>query len=722
MTCVYLHRQISLSYSPHEILEDPTSMVNICTFQLIQWFSPVTSPYQTANSPKDPTGGSSTVYTDRMSLPRERLLALSAGAPPNINFRSSCRVYTGRANQHFPAHAKFSTGHLPPPPALPKGMRCVVVRQLAFHLGESGSDYRLSRPGFSQSVGFLGYLPALLYTHFVSPSSALKTLDVKSRPNVFTHTLLLRQPKMAARRVFKCTKVAVECVQQAVPIRIAASPGRHGSQPALLCRLYALSLAKIPTLQRAILTTVRRVIYMLSRVRCKTKTKDAGLTRSGRQAFVAFATQKLSAPRRRYRDYLWYQGEVLRAGVNGRSTRWYSGCARSRVRCLLLAVRGRGSISNQLVCVVAETVRVIGSECQTAGTWVVVAPRANPVYASPSPPPASSSPFLLVIRAPFHHPSGGRQLFPAPTGNSASTRHLQPWARDSPAATAFHALLLLPPPPFNMFARLTVTVSAVLNLATARCAKLSLSATRLKLKRQEYKSEIRFKSGMLSQGALEVAQLSLSPAPEVNMNKNNEKTCVAMALKPALHDAYFRSSFHTHSLLEFLLPCRLQSHSLLEFLLPCRLQSHSLLEFLLPCRLPSHSLLEFLLPCRLQSSPLRRGLAPYITVFLPMELPETVIEHVIIFCYTHGAATDKMADAREATSRLVILFQAMSRCTGLSLLLWKLLDGLVTLARRNKGADVPQLPAALMIFPSSASSLIAFLPVKPVAVAYREGG
>ncbi|KAJ8868797.1 hypothetical protein PR048_030337 [Dryococelus australis] len=96
--------------------EDPTSMVDLCTFQLIRWFSPVTTPYQTPNSQKDPTS-SSTVYTertrqmtdlsyaeavstDRTSLPSERLLALSAGPLPNINFRSSCRVYTGRSNEH----------------------------------------------------------------------------------------------------------------------------------------------------------------------------------------------------------------------------------------------------------------------------------------------------------------------------------------------------------------------------------------------------------------------------------------------------------------------------------------------------------------------------------------------------------------------------------------------------------------------------------------------
>ncbi|KAJ8893636.1 hypothetical protein PR048_006236 [Dryococelus australis] len=45
----------------------------------------------------------------------------------------------------------------------------------------------------------------------------------------------------------------------------------------------------------------------------------------------------------------------------------------------------------------------------------------------------------------------------------------------------------------------------------------------------------------------------------------------------------------------------------------------------------------------LQSSSLRRGLPPGITVFAPMGMPETAIERVLNFYYTHGAATDKMA-------------------------------------------------------------------------------
>ncbi|KAJ8868611.1 hypothetical protein PR048_030149 [Dryococelus australis] len=44
--------------------------------------------------------------------------------------------------------------------------------------------------------------------------------------------------------------------------------------------------------------------------------------------------------------------------------------------------------------------------------------------------------------------------------------------------------------------------------------------------------------------------------------------------------------------------------------------------------------------------PLRRNLAPGITVSVPMGMPETAIERVQIFCSTNGAAIDKMADTR----------------------------------------------------------------------------
>ncbi|KAJ8874706.1 hypothetical protein PR048_025572 [Dryococelus australis] len=60
----------------------------------------------------------------------------------------------------------------------------------------------------------------------------------------------------------------------------------------------------------------------------------------------------------------------------------------------------------------------------------------------------------------------------------------------------------------------------------------------------------------------------------------------------------------------------------------------------------SHFLLAFLLQCRLQSIPLRRGHAPSITVFVPMGMPETVIECILNFCYTHKTGTDKMVDTR----------------------------------------------------------------------------
>ncbi|KAJ8877497.1 hypothetical protein PR048_021952 [Dryococelus australis] len=53
----------------------------------------------------------------------------------------------------------------------------------------------------------------------------------------------------------------------------------------------------------------------------------------------------------------------------------------------------------------------------------------------------------------------------------------------------------------------------------------------------------------------------------------------------------------------------------------------------------SHFLLAFLLPCRLQPSLLRKDMAPFITFFVPVGMPEMVIERVINFCYTHGAAT-----------------------------------------------------------------------------------
>ncbi|KAJ8895195.1 hypothetical protein PR048_000520 [Dryococelus australis] len=48
---------------------------------------------------------------------------------------------------------------------------------------------------------------------------------------------------------------------------------------------------------------------------------------------------------------------------------------------------------------------------------------------------------------------------------------------------------------------------------------------------------------------------------------------------------------------------------------------------------------------------LRRGLAPGITVFVPMGMPETVIERVLNSCHTHGSATEKMADTPVATSK-----------------------------------------------------------------------
>ncbi|KAJ8894968.1 hypothetical protein PR048_000276, partial [Dryococelus australis] len=42
-----------------------------------------------------------------------------------------------------------------------------------------------------------------------------------------------------------------------------------------------------------------------------------------------------------------------------------------------------------------------------------------------------------------------------------------------------------------------------------------------------------------------------------------------------------------------------------------------------------------------------------ITVFAPMGMPETVIERVLNFCYTHGTATDEMSDTRATTSSRV---------------------------------------------------------------------
>ncbi|KAJ8891308.1 hypothetical protein PR048_010824 [Dryococelus australis] len=64
----------ALISSLQEDSEDPTTMVNLCTFQLIHWFSPVTNPYQTPNSRKDPTS-SSTVYTERTRQMTDRSFA-----------------------------------------------------------------------------------------------------------------------------------------------------------------------------------------------------------------------------------------------------------------------------------------------------------------------------------------------------------------------------------------------------------------------------------------------------------------------------------------------------------------------------------------------------------------------------------------------------------------------------------------------------------------------
>ncbi|KAJ8870026.1 hypothetical protein PR048_029037 [Dryococelus australis] len=61
----------------------------------------------------------------------------------------------------------------------------VAVRLFASHLDEPGSIPVFSvMPRFSRR-----FIPALLDSHFVSPSSALETFDVKSCLNLFTHSL-----------------------------------------------------------------------------------------------------------------------------------------------------------------------------------------------------------------------------------------------------------------------------------------------------------------------------------------------------------------------------------------------------------------------------------------------------------------------------------------------------------------------------------------------------
>ncbi|KAJ8884880.1 hypothetical protein PR048_011076 [Dryococelus australis] len=49
---------------------------------------------------------------------------------------------------------------------------------------------------------------------------------------------------------------------------------------------------------------------------------------------------------------------------------------------------------------------------------------------------------------------------------------------------------------------------------------------------------------------------------------------------------------------------------------------------------------------QLQFSPLRRGLAPGMPVFVLIGMPKMIVEHVLNFCHTHGAATDNVADTR----------------------------------------------------------------------------